>query len=324
MDWNIKSALLAASAWLRASSIKGPNQHENSGRDSQQKNSGANRGHEPTANMRTEWATFRTLIREIQRTEENYQRAERDFEAAQLKTAKGLNRITIIAAGLNLLGLLGVVASVFIARKAAEDGQIAARAAATQATAVVESNNIMRQENIINRRPWIPPDMEVTGTIKFSETGGVIIPVTYKFVNMGLTPAMNVHPVSIVSFEWSSTETANIQKQICAANRKNVPVGPTVFPKQEISYGQAFNILGAEIFKLPVENGHKIFLPAIIGCVNYTLALTDELGQSGFIYRLWKNDLSNKWSHLYAGEGDIPASQVQLEKSTYGEAFFAN
>jgi hypothetical protein len=83
--------------------------------------------------LRAEWAALQTLVREIHRSEEEHQRAERDLGAAQLRTAKGLNWITAIGAILSFLGLLGVIMSIIIAKKAAEDSAIAAGAARQQA-----------------------------------------------------------------------------------------------------------------------------------------------------------------------------------------------
>jgi hypothetical protein len=83
--------------------------------------------------LRAEWVALQTLIREIHRSEEQHQRAERDLGAAQLRTAKGLNWVTAVGAIFAFLGLLGVTASLIIARQAAEDGRIAANAARDQA-----------------------------------------------------------------------------------------------------------------------------------------------------------------------------------------------
>src|SRR5215472_9323844 len=43
-----------------------------------------------------EWAALQTLIREIHRNEQDQQAAERELAAAQLRTAKSLNRITAV------------------------------------------------------------------------------------------------------------------------------------------------------------------------------------------------------------------------------------
>jgi hypothetical protein len=79
--------------------------------------------------LRAESAAFQALIREIHHSEEQHQRAEHDLGAAQLSTAKSLNRITAIGATVSVLALLAVLASVIIAKHAADDGRRAVVAA---------------------------------------------------------------------------------------------------------------------------------------------------------------------------------------------------
>jgi hypothetical protein len=79
--------------------------------------------------LRAEWAALQTLIREIHRSEEKHQAAERNILAAQLSTAKGLNWITVIGAIVGVLGLMGVAASIIIAKRAADDAHDALIAA---------------------------------------------------------------------------------------------------------------------------------------------------------------------------------------------------
>jgi hypothetical protein len=56
-----------------------------------------------------EWTAFQTLIREIHRSERDQQAAERELAAAQLQTAKSLNRITAVGAIVGAISSLGVI-----------------------------------------------------------------------------------------------------------------------------------------------------------------------------------------------------------------------
>ena len=74
---------------------------------------------------RTEWELFQALIREIHRSEEHHRAAERKFGAAQLRTAKGLNRITAVGAIVGTISSLGIIGSLVIAKIAADDAHMA-------------------------------------------------------------------------------------------------------------------------------------------------------------------------------------------------------
>lgn len=125
-------ALLTALAWFRLN--QRPNDSENYRQSGNNEHRSTRHGHEPAPDMlRAEWATLQSLIREIHSSEEQHQRAERDLGAAQLRTAKGLNRVKAIGAIFSFVGLLGVAGSLIIARQAAEDGRVAADAARDQA-----------------------------------------------------------------------------------------------------------------------------------------------------------------------------------------------
>ena len=85
---------LAAAAWLQ-----GQTKMQDHRRDRQEANAPPNHSQQPSNETpRTEWELFQALIREIHRSEEDHRAAERKFGAAQLRTAKGLTRITAVGA----------------------------------------------------------------------------------------------------------------------------------------------------------------------------------------------------------------------------------
>ena len=114
-----------------------------------------------------EWAAFQTLIREIHRSEEDQQAAERELGAAQLKSAKGLNRITAVAAIVGAISSLGIIGSLIIAKIAADDAHMALVAA---------------------NRAWIGPVKATLGAIPRSPpTGDITVPLPFR--NTGHEPA---------------------------------------------------------------------------------------------------------------------------------------
>jgi hypothetical protein len=128
----------------------------------------ARQGEQPATEMpRTEWAAFQTLIQEIHRSEEDQQAAERELGAAQLRTAKSLNRITAIGAILGAITSLGIIASLVIAKFAADDAHMALVAA---------------------NRAWIGPVSATLDAIPSAPlTEDIIVPLPFR--NTGHEPA---------------------------------------------------------------------------------------------------------------------------------------
>jgi hypothetical protein len=250
MRWNIRSAILGATTWLRAQLNHRPDNPENKGNGGQHKETAANYSQYPTSDMlRTEWAALQTLIREIHRSEEQHQRAEHDLGAAQLRTAKGLNRITAIGAALSLLGLLGIVASIFIAKQATDDGHIAANAA--QQSAETAGNALVSAN-----RAWIAP----TGIWHDRQQAFVVgEPINYAilFRNVGKEPAtrLNWHiengfypspnkHIDIAKSEFSRDDMCKIVQSISS--------GGVVYP--ELGQPTYTSDAGYTLPALPVES----------------------------------------------------------------------
>ena len=77
---------------------------------------------------RDEWTGFEAVIGEIL-SEEDHQAAQRKLGAAQLRIAKGLNRITTIGAIVGAISSLGIIGSLIITKIAADDAHMALVAA---------------------------------------------------------------------------------------------------------------------------------------------------------------------------------------------------
>src|SRR6266581_1147111 len=183
---HLKRAFAAAFFVIYSLLKKRPDNSQEHRRDRQHEEGAAESGEQPASDMlRAEWAAFQALIREIHRSEEEHQAAERELGNAQLRTAKGLNWVTAIGAAVGLLGLLGVIASLAITKKTAEDGAIVARAAESQA-------RILADQEVRQLRAYVFPDVSienVNGDISKIETIPPQIDVVIK--NSGLTPAYN-------------------------------------------------------------------------------------------------------------------------------------
>jgi hypothetical protein len=129
--------------------------------------------HPTNDKLRGEWTGFQAVIEEIL-TEEDHQAAQRKLGAAQLRIAKGLNRITAIGAIVGVISSLGIIGSLVITKIAADDAH----------RAVVVAN-----------RAWISPVSATLGAIPSSPpTEAISVPVPFR--NTGREPATNAFIVS--------------------------------------------------------------------------------------------------------------------------------
>src|SRR5260370_9983382 len=107
-------------------------------------------------------------------SEEDHQAAQRKLGAAQLRIAKGLNRITTIGAIVGLISSLGIIGSLVITKFAADDAHMA----------VVAAN-----------RAWISPVSVTLGAIPSAPTTEAItVPVSFR--NTGHEPATDAFIIS--------------------------------------------------------------------------------------------------------------------------------
>jgi hypothetical protein len=192
MRSRVRAAFLAAVAWLREASNKRPDNPQCHRDGSNNKEASADHSKQPATGMlHAEWAALQALIREIHRSEEQHQRAERELGAAQLRTAKGLNRITVIGAILSFLGFLGIVGSIIIAKRASDDARITAYAARDQAGAAQIQASVALDEQRRSHRPWIDLlKVEIDESLAFTDHAATLsIKATLK--NVGTSPAID-------------------------------------------------------------------------------------------------------------------------------------
>jgi hypothetical protein len=160
MRSGLRAALLAAMPWRHPK----PDWAQDQRRDSQESDAAARQVEEPASNNPpTEWMAFHALIREIQRGEEDQQAAERELGAAQLRTAKSLNRITAVGAILGAITSLGIIGSLVIAKIAADDAHVALVAANRAWIGPVGAT--------LGAIPSAPPTGDITVLLPFRNTG---------------------------------------------------------------------------------------------------------------------------------------------------------
>jgi hypothetical protein len=129
--------------------------------------------HPESDKLRGEGAGLQAVIEEIL-SEEDHQAAQRKLGAAQLRIAKGLNRITAIGAIVGVISSLGIIGSLVITKIAADDAH----------KALVAAN-----------RAWISPVRATLDTIPNApSTEAITVPVPFR--NTGHEPATDAFIVS--------------------------------------------------------------------------------------------------------------------------------
>ena len=160
MRLNLRLAFLAATAWLRPR----PNRTQDHRRDRLEANAPPDPGQQPANGMpEAESAAFQTLVREIHRSEEEHQATERSIWADQLRTASRLNWISAIGAIVGAIGSLGIIVSLVIAKKAADDAHMAVVAANRAWIGPVSAT--------LAAIPNAPPTEDITVPVPFRNTG---------------------------------------------------------------------------------------------------------------------------------------------------------
>jgi len=143
--------------------------------------------------LSAEWAAIQATIREIHSSEKQHQAAERNIWAAQLRAARGLNRVTGIGAAVGILGLVFVALSLRVTQKAAEDGAIAARAAERQA-------RILADQEVRGLRAYVFPEVSVENVNSDINKVETIRPQIHMIIkNSGHTPAYYVSVIGEAS-----------------------------------------------------------------------------------------------------------------------------
>jgi hypothetical protein len=112
--------------------------------------------------VRGEWAGPQADIGEIL-SEEDHQAAQRKLGAAQLRIAKGLNRITAIGAIVGAISSLGIIGSLVITKIAADDAHMALVAANRAWISPVGAT--------LGALPSAPSTDEITVLVPFRNTG---------------------------------------------------------------------------------------------------------------------------------------------------------
>jgi hypothetical protein len=160
MRSGLRAAFLAA-MFRRYPKPHGPQDQR---RDHEEGDAAARHGQQPASEMPlTEWAALQTLIQEIHRSEDDQQAAEREFAAAQLRTAKSLNRITAVAAIVGAISSLGIIGSLVIGKLAADDAHMALVAANRAWIGPVSAT--------LSAIPSAPPSEDITVLLPFRNAG---------------------------------------------------------------------------------------------------------------------------------------------------------
>jgi hypothetical protein len=200
--------------------------------------------------LRAEWTAIQATIREIHESEKQHQAAERDLWKAQHRTAKGLNWITAIGAGVGFVGLLFVGGSLVVAIRAANDARDALHA---------------------SQRPWVVADsVEMFQPVNWSD---FYCHIGFEFVlkNTGNSVATKIiSDAAAHSNEWKTLQhhlddgKEAVDNLLSTMTPKDWPIGMAISPGQTITKRSCG--IPADF---PTEREAKIGAFIIIGFAQY-------------------------------------------------------
>ncbi len=195
-----------------------------------------------------------------------------------------------------------------------------AESAKTQALAALSQLEVLRKSLEYSERPWITVQANIAGPLTFTYQGEVFQRVSFRFKNIGRSPAIRV---------WSTAELAAlggdaymhpflVQRKVCdeLVSGKHLPPGGiggwTIFPEgtRDIEYGIVINSADLPHALVSGGSGKGALMPCAVGCVDYQFSFETSHHQTAFMYQIVsprqivpKNGTSIQKSQLTIEEG---------------------
>lgn len=253
-------------------------------------------------------------------------REERDLDAQQAmaEAAWWVVGISGAQAAFGFLSVVGLGATVYFARRAADHAYTAAKAAVESAEAgrlsaaeskrtadaALAANALSREALVLERRPWLTVTLKPV-SVEFKKDQ-ITIAVKVIAENVGPTPALTVNVFPEIVFMGHLTNIDAVAKEAyrkgIEAGKRHTDRGFTIFPQTKLD-GQTY-VIPAKIVPLP--DGDVI--PVVAGVVDYGTMFDTERHQTSFFYLVStakKNALNPKM-------GRLTADQLKVESGTYG------
>lgn len=153
------------------------------------------------------------------------QAAQDERDESDLQAQRNMALAAFIQAAISLLGLVGLMATVVLARRAWIESKRGADAALKAAQTAEQANADAREFFAAERRPWIEivPTTATIGAEQHARIG-------YELRNIGLSPALNVSvnlPKAVANIRLPSF--IDLQKRM-QESRPDHAIGPFIFP----------------------------------------------------------------------------------------------
>ncbi len=228
-------------------------------------------------------------------------------------------RITIAEAGMLLLTLSIAISSVIYTRYAKrqwkvmndqlpslQDSAKAAKSAADTAVKQLE----------MSERPWVRFDVRIIGGLKL-QADGAILPLRFALKNIGHSPAINIFPYTSSFPTYGRIDPVKKQKEFCdmiklLGQKGFEHVIPPLFP-EDVPFVQNVTVT---INQSDIEKAapYDMFVPTIVGCVDYHSSFSSEHYQTPFIYQVLWSDPPPANGGLTMGfpVKDVPLKNLRL------------
>jgi hypothetical protein len=226
-----------------------------------------------------------------------------DETKSDTKSQKG-TPVWEIAAVLIALGLL--VVNIFQLRANKRAANAAKSAADTAHDTLIASN-----------RPWMNAEMHVIGPLAFNDAGANI-PVSYKLINVGHSPAMKVWADVELYLPLNPQRDTEVERiRLCGETiKQSINMGQTVFPGADTT-GEVTTAVNPEAIQKAGTYNKSSVNASIIVCIAYQSTIEKDVWHTtGIVYDLWKVDERGVRFAITPGK-DVPLASLR-----FGYSFF--
>jgi hypothetical protein len=202
--------------------------------------------------------------------------------------------------------------------------------ATTTAEAAKNSADVAKDTLIVTNRAWISVNIGIGSDLTYDAQGDARVVIKFVMKNVGNSPAVNVQvdPEFAVVFG----DAQPFQKEISDRQKRRPAglgnLGVTLFPGETQTHSRNLPISRASIdafnqkrsTDLGLKNVGTVFMPTLVGCIDYKFTFAEEHHQTGFILDLRKRDPENPNTALAfdVQEGVIPAARLWLTQGFIG------
>ena len=181
--------------------------------------------------------------------------------------------------------------------------------------AAQEANALGREALVVDQRPWLVPDSNITSGLRWTKTEGRI---DFRFVikNLGKTPAR--YALVDARLHWKDDVRPEDTYLALSKQMRDRPLndGVTIFPgfpfTQDIALGMPIEDIRAYYANTRPAGAQPQVSPYLIGCVDYLDLFSDTHHQTGFVFQIDRKLTIANTMAIGPDHGDIPPAELEF------------